>query len=172
MANELLINNAFVSAKPDSTDQTLVSSDEWNASLKVTGGVSGNMILRDTSSVTGARMVEGPRTTDVPSTYSGASPSADLGTTVITTGSNIKILLFVNVTVLTSTSGAATMTIYRNSVPTVVITVPGNGVASFYAQLYGEIPGTYTYTVILSIGGGATFTSASVRVESLSLGTL
>lgn len=172
MANELLINHNFVSAKPDSPDSTIVSAGEWNDVLEVSGGVTGDMILRDVASATGARLVHGPAVGSVGGVYSGASPSGALAPFLVTLSTAGSVILASNVAAVTSTGAVCTASIRRNGVVIGTFSVAGTGVLSTNVTVFAEPAGTYTYDVVLSIGGGATFTSSTVGNVGLLIGRL
>jgi hypothetical protein len=56
----LNINHAFVSAKADNPDPTIVDSTIWNAGLVVSGGVNGQLMVRDSTKPSGAEWTDTP----------------------------------------------------------------------------------------------------------------
>ena len=69
-----LINHAFVSAKSDGPDTTFVRPSNWNANLKVTGGASGQKLIRDAAAADGASFIDSETISFV--NNSGASVAA------------------------------------------------------------------------------------------------
>jgi hypothetical protein len=170
MAN-VEINHAFVSAKPNSADGTIVSSNAWNADLIVGGGANGNMPARNSASATGATWVDGPRISTNSGSYSGASPSGALAPIVLTHNSNTNILFIGNVTAITSGGAACQVVIARSGVTIDVFNAGGDGVSSSWGVGYVESPGTYTYSISVATLSG-TFTSLNVRLTIVSTGVV
>lgn len=55
---DVLINHAFVSGKPASSDPTKVDGPKWDAALVVSAGADGESIVRDSASTTGASFLQ------------------------------------------------------------------------------------------------------------------
>ena len=172
MADTVLINHPFITAKPDSSDQTLVSANEWNANLVITGGADAQALLRDSSKSTGGRWTDGPGITTNTDTYAGSSPSPALCARTIVFATNAVIFLIVGVKAITSAGGQLTVALRRDTVN--ISSQPMEGgtglfnVAAFAVQ--SEAPGTHTYDVVLSVSG-QTFTSSTVQLATLRVGT-
>ena len=169
---EVEITNAFVSAKADSADGTLVSSGEWNDKLKIGGGSDGQIFARDSAQAHGGRWTDGPAITTNTDTYAGSSPSPALCARTIVFATNAVVFLIVGVKAITSGGGQLTVALRRDTVN--ISSQPMEGatglfnVAAFAVQ--SEAPGTHTYDVVLSVSG-QTFTSSTVQLATLRVGT-
>jgi hypothetical protein len=161
----VLVNHAFVSAKPDSPDGTIVSASEWNASALMTAGNQGQLVARDGGSVTGATYVDGSGVQINSGTYSGSSPSTDLAQLLVTNNTPANILLIATIAAVTSGGANVQGFIKRNG-------VAGAGVHGQVSFVIGEnSPATVTWTVAVSTISG-TFNSLSISFIALSLGKI
>lgn len=171
MADTVLLNHAFVSAKVDASDQSLVSANEWNAALLIAGGVDGQALLRDSSKPTGGRWTDGPGITTNTDTYSGSSPSPALCARTIVFTTSAVIFLIVGTKAITSAGGQLTVALRRDGVN--IASQPAEGatglfnVSAFAVQ--SEVAGTHTYDVVISVSG-QTFTSSTVTLTTLRVG--
>ena len=171
MADTVLVNHAFVSAKSDSADSTIVSASEWNADLKITGGAADQVMVREVGGPSGARWTDGPSVATGNASYTGASPSPALAAVTKVFTSNVSVTVALNITAVTSSAAAYTITMRRNTTSIVVKAGPSTGNVAC-ARVYAEnlSAGTYTYDVILSVGGGATFTASSLDLVVTAVG--
>lgn len=170
MAAPTLINHAFVSAKPDSPDGTIVSASEWNNVLLLTGGSQGQLVARDSGSVTGASWIDGANIQVNSGTYNGSSPSPDLAQIFVTNNSASYTLLFATVAAVTSGGANVNAFIKRNGVATTNWIANGLGQHSTMSIAIGEFsPATVSWVIAVSTIAG-TFTSLAVQLMTLRLG--
>ena len=168
---EVEITNTFVSAKADSADGTLVSSSEWNDKLKIGGGSSGQMFVRDTAQAHGGRWANQPTVYANQGSYSGSSPSPALAANVVVFSANAVILLLTGISVITSGAADVTATIRRDTVTLGTVVVEGS-TGKFkvvHFDTNNEVAGTHTYDVVLTASAG-TFTSSLVSLTALVVG--
>lgn len=168
----VLTTHAFVSAKADSADNTIVSQSEWNNNHIFGGGSQGQLVARDGGSVTGATYVDGSNLQVNSGSYSGSSPSTDLASILVT--NNTPANVFVTATIAAVTSGGANVQAFikRNGVS--VSNGLGNGDGTNFPVHFviGEnSPGTVTWTVAVSTISG-TFTSLSISLITQQLGKI
>jgi hypothetical protein len=170
VAAPALVNHAFVSAKPDSPDGTIVSSSEWNNVLLLTGGSQGQALLRDAGSVTGASWIDGPNIQVNSGTYNGSSPSPDLAQILVTNNTAAYTMAFATIAAVTSGGANVNAFIKRNGVATTNWIANGLGQHSTMLIAIGEFnPGTVTWTVAVATIAGS-FTSLTVQLMTLRLG--
>lgn len=168
---DVLINHSFVSTKPDSPDNSLVSSSEWNANELISGGSSGQVLVRDGSSPTGGTWVDGPAAAQGNESHTGASPSPPLGDISAVATTNIKAIVSVNTACITSGGAASTVLVQENGVDLISYKVGGAGLTGSLTFVVARTPGTYTYTAIVTADSG-TFTSLNVIIAVLTIGVL
>lgn len=162
---DVLINHAFVSAKPDSPDNTIVSSGEWNAPELLRGGSNGQTIVADDTSSTGGRWTDGPQTVTTTGSYTGASPSGDLASSVVSFSSTCFLQCVITAAITTSNSSAGTVTLYRDGVAVRNGGVQGTGIDQpCVFHMIAESPGTHTYSVRFTTQGGATITAGGATL--------
>jgi len=91
MSGPVLVKPAFQSALADSGDATKLGPNSWNAARLFSGGVNGEMLVRDTASATGASWTTagggGGSTTDASLLVSGTLADARLSANVVTAAS-------------------------------------------------------------------------------------
>jgi|SRR5215510_6454532 len=167
---DVLVNHAFVTAKADSPDPTLVSASEWNAAEVFSGGVLGQLVKRDTGSIQGATYIDGPNVHVGGGTYSGASPSPALAAVVLTMATASLVMIAVNANVVLSTGNTYTLVVRRNGAT--FRTRSARATGEFFCvavDLAAEAVGTVTFDVVISVGAG-TFTSAALELQVLTIG--
>ena len=168
---QININHPFVSTKPDSADAGVVSSSEWNAPAVVTGGATGQMIVRDSGSPTGVGSVAGPGGTGVNEQYTGASPSPAMADTILTFNTSVFCMIAVTINVVTSGGAAVTGILKEDGVEVVSLRASGAGLTASSTFIIFRAAGTHTYTVVCTTDSG-TFTALSVSIATLSIGVL
>jgi len=170
---ELLINHAFVSAKPDSPDTSLVSSSEWNAPLVATGGQSGQIVTRDTTVAHGVSLIEGVAVTRTSDSFSGnVGTTPGMASVIITCQTRAFILVLPHVNVTVAVGNIAVMSIRRNG--TVIATGNIRADALFYTPfnwLFDEVAGTYTYDLLFT-GQSGNVTNVSAVLSTMKMGHL
>lgn len=168
---QININHAFVSAKPDSADGSAVSSGEWNANLLVSGGATGQILVRDASSPTGAGSIAGGQATGETDSHTGASPGATLAPTVITIATNAFTILFVTVSATTSGSAPVTISLREDGFIVSTFRGLGDGTTVTGVSIFFRTPGTRTYSIDVASDSG-TFTTLFVSLPTLTIGVL
>ncbi len=73
----VVLKHAFVSAKSDGPDTTLVRPSNWNAGIKVTGGADGQKFIRDSAATDGASFVD-PETINFTNNSGGSVAAGDV----------------------------------------------------------------------------------------------
>ena len=69
--SDVLIKPAFISTYPDSGDATKFGPNAWNAARLLSGGATGQSVVADTTSATGAAWAERSRVLTVNTTQTG-----------------------------------------------------------------------------------------------------
>lgn len=161
MADAVHINHASLSAKPDNPNQSIMSSNEWNADEILSGGQDGQIILKDSTKATGAKWGQAITINVGNITYSGSSPTPPEGVVPVTVNDHCVVLLVAGVQSTTSGGAVTQVNVRRNGV-----VIGGFFVASAtsYTALFPFVentPGTVTYDLVASVGGGQTFTNFS-----------
>lgn len=176
MANEVNVKHAFVSLKPDSSDNTIVSSSEWNAALIVEGGETGMQPLRDSTSVTGWRWVNRPTIGNSQQSYGGtASPTPALAPAVITFTTPASVMLAVTASATVSAGTLVTGVLRKDGVTIGTMQFLADGNVGNRLTVSNSIigAGTNTFDVILTaVTGGANVTSATVLISYIVIGNL
>jgi hypothetical protein len=173
MADQVSIKHAFVSAKVDSSDNSLVSSSEWNAPLLFTGGDNGAVALRDPTKPSGARWGQPTYVNgSTISNYVGPSPSPPVGAVNVTVQDHAVALIMPTIacTVSTGVDAVYTVTIRRNGINIGAFFFAANG--AHETILYADglaVPGTYVYDLVVSVGGAATFTAFNGTLHAIVL---
>lgn len=168
--SEVNINHAFISAKPESLDDTIVSKNEWNADEIISGGADGQLVARDSSSSTGGSYVAGPLRATGTGTYSGASPSGALAPVNVTFSTSVVVMLCVNAVAVLSAGGTFTVNLRRDGSGFRTRAYFGGGAYAGAVDVFEETAGSHTYDVTISVGGGATFTSSGIEIELIAIG--
>lgn len=159
------INHPFVSTKPDNPDPSIIDSALWNADEVLSGGSNGQIPVADNTDPNGARWTDGAQTVTTTGSYSGASPSGDLASSVVTFGSTCFLQCVITAAVTTSNGSAATVTLYRDGVATRNGGAAGTGIDQpVVFHMLAESPGSHTYSVRISTQGGATVTAGGVAL--------
>lgn len=167
---EVQIAHAFVSAKADSPDPTLVSSSEWNDYLHFINGNDAQMLLRATTTNTGAVWAEGPAILRPSDAFSGSQVTTPaLCSTPLTFATSVFILLLPSVSVTLTAGTGAILSIRRNAVA--IATGPIRCDSTFLSPfpMYAvETPGTYTYDMLISgTSGSVTNVSAILTIFTI-----
>lgn len=171
MADQVEVNHAFVSAKPDSSDATIVSANEWNADLLFSGGADGQPLIKDSSKTTGAKFGQAPLAYRTSDTYSGASPSGAMASTAITTTDVANLMFFVNINATLASGNTVTVEIKRNGAVQRTRTARATGeYFCVAADVVAETAGTNTWTLVCS--AGANFTALAVEFVAFLLPTV
>lgn len=167
------IKHSFVSTKPDSPDPTVVSSSEWNAPLVVSAGATGQVLVRNGAEALGASYIDGATVQRVSDSFIGsASTTPAMSLTTVTFTSNGVVLLVPNMLVVLATGTGGTLSIQRNGVN--IVTGPINCSNVWFTPFTGfsiEVPGTYTYNILIS-GSTGVVTNAQTVLNVLKLGTV
>jgi hypothetical protein len=166
------ITHAFISAKTQSPDTTLVSKNEWNDGHVFTGGTNGQVLLYDNTQPNNMRWTDGQALHVNGTNYSGTSPSTTLSLINFTlTSPAIAMVMFDSICV-TSTGALAISNIYADNVDTGYdFGIIGTGVGTFMGILmFNLTAGAHSFHAIATIGGGATFTSLFHRIHLLTFG--
>lgn len=162
MADAVNINHSFVTAKPQSTDSSLVSRNAWNLPLLLSGGQDGQPILKDSTKSTGAKWGQALTIGVGAVSYSGASPSSAQGSVPVTITDNCLVLVIPQVQATVSAGTTYTLTVRRNTVSIGSLILPTGGIhQATFTPSVESTPGTVTFDVTATVGGGATFTSFS-----------
>lgn len=166
------ITHAFISAKTQSPDTTLVSKNEWNDGHLFLGGVNGQVLIYDNTQPNNMRWTDGPAlSSNVASGGASASPLVGLvPVTITTSGPGICLALFTAYAVL---SGAGTVSI--NLLIDGVLEysqgfVSGGAVALTWFRGVSLAAGTYTFTLNYVASAG-TFVSYTAELGVLRIGT-
>jgi len=169
---EGFITHAFISAKADSPDTSLVSSSEWNDNHVIGGGVNSQILTRDTSTVHGASWINAPLIQTASGTYSGGNLSAALAPITVVTNSNAILLIIVSGSATLATGTTATLSLYRDGTQTRIYTFTSDGqVRPVIAELFSEAAGSHTWSIILSTSG-ANYTASNVTLQIMTIGRL
>jgi hypothetical protein len=170
---EVLITSSFVLTKPESSDNTIVSTSEWNGPKLITGGSPGQVLVRDTTSSTGASWIDGAAVQRVSDAFTGsATTTPGMALTIVTCASNAYVTVQPHVNLVLAVGNAAVMSIRRNG--TVIVTGAMRGDGAFYqpfSWVFSESPGTYNYDLLFSGTSGA-ITSASAVLTATKVGRL
>lgn len=169
---EVEISHAFVSAKPDVTDPTVIDSTIWNALLAIGGGVNGQMPVRDTGQAHGARWTQGPFVQRTTGSYTGTGSSTPaMAANVVTLSTPGVVILLPYVTAATSANQAVVMAVRRNGSNLSLPNWFGTNVGGIpWIEVINEVAGTYTYDLIVSVSTG-NLVSVGVYLTALMLGT-
>jgi hypothetical protein len=170
---DVLITSPFLLTKPESPDNTIVSTSEWNAAKLITGGAPGQVLARDGASATGATWIDGTAVQRTSENFSGSIVNtAPMAPAIISCTSNAFIFVQPYVLLVLAVGSSAVMAIRRNGTSVATGQVKADG---FFYQAFSyvasEVPGTYTYDVILSGTSGA-ITTANVVITTIRLGRL
>lgn len=166
------IRHAFVSAKVDSADSSIVSKDEWNNAHVLTGGSQGQLAARDAGSVTGGTYVDGSTVQINSGSYSGSSPSTDLAQILATNNTPANVYCLATIAAVTSGGANVQAFIKRNGVAVANGLGGGAGLNFAVAFVIGEnSPATVTWTVAVSTIAG-TFTSLSISFMVMEFGKI
>jgi hypothetical protein len=170
---DVVITSPFLSAKPESPDGSVVSTSEWNAAKLISGGSAGQVLARSGASPTGATWIDGTIVQRTSEAFNGSIVNTPpMAPAIVSCTSNAFVLVIPHVIVVLAAGTAATMGIRRNGVSVSTGQIRADG--AYYqpfSYVIGEVPGTYTYDVILSGTSGA-ITSASVTLSVLRFGAL
>ena len=120
------ITHAFVSAKSDSPDTTLVSATEWNAAHVLSGGINGQVFVYDNTQPNNIRWTDGAKIYNNTYTVPSSTPSPILNVAGITFTPNSPVIFSISVTLEDfSTSGALPLTftlkLDGNSINTIIV---------------------------------------------------
>jgi hypothetical protein len=170
---DVLITSPFVLTKPESADPTIVSTSEWNAAKLIAGGTSGQVLVRDAASGTGASWVDGPAVQRVSDAFSGsATTTPGMALAIVNCTSNAFVIVQPHAILVLAAGNAAVMSIRRNG--TVIATGAIRADGAFYQPfnwVFSEAPGVYNYDLLFSGTSGA-ITSANAVLTAIRLGRL
>lgn len=170
MADAVKINHAFVSAKIDSTDASIVSSSEWNADEVLSGGQNGQVVLKDATKPSGAKWGQAIASFSGAVSYAGASPSPPLGTTSVVITDHALVLVILTLAATLSAGTTYTVTIRRNGVVQVSYVFAAAAHQTIIAPFLEGTPGTVVFDITAATTtGGATFSALSGNVTALTL---
>lgn len=169
--SEVHINHAFISTKAESADNTIVSKNEWNEDLVLSGGTNGQQAIADDTQDSGAKWVQGPTGSRVADTFSGGATSGELSSTILTTTERSYVFLFVEAGAITASGNDAVISLRRNGSTIKQWEVEGvsGNIYQVGTWVIAETAGTHTYSLIISIGG-STITSSNVALSALIVG--
>ena len=173
MADQVDVKHAFVSSKVDSSDASLVSSSEWNASLLFSGGTNGSVALRDPTKPSGARWGQPIFVvSSAISNYVGPSPSPPLGGVSVSVQDHAVALVMPTIacTVSSGIDAVYTVAFRRNGIVIGTFFFAAN--SAHETILYADglaVAGTYVYDIVISVGGAATFTSFGGNLSAIVL---
>src|SRR4030095_1069936 len=143
---EVSITHSFVSAKAEHPDATVVSTNEWNTPLLISGGSTGQTVVRDQTQPHGARWVQGPQIVSNSGAYSGGaqtSPGLASISVAVAVGTTAAIVLSANVSVQASSGQVTTITLYRDGSPLRTFSVSGASLAGCRCDIFTEPSGTH-----------------------------
>src|SRR4030095_1977011 len=170
---DVSIVHAFILSKPESPDPSIVSNQEWNAPNLVSGGISGQLLMRDGNAQTGASYMDGAGVERSSDAFSGsATTTPAMAVTTVSCNSNAYILVQPHVNVTLAVGNSAIMSIRRNGAVITTGAIRADG--AFYQPfnwLFAEVPGSYAYDILL-MGSSGAITNASVVLTALRLGRL
>jgi hypothetical protein len=164
------ITHAFVSAKTQSPDTTLVSKNEWNDGHVFSGGSQGQILVYDNTQPNNMRWVDGAVNSGVSGgPVSGASPLTLIEGNITVTS---LVAVYYSISAIVATSGSIGSTI--------AFRVDGVAVSNFniahatqtFFSLISSLPaGTHEISTVHTVGSG-TFTSVTVAVQALTVGRI
>lgn len=168
-----IITHAFVSAKSQSPDTTLVSKNEWNDGHVLTGGINGQFIVYDNTQQNNIRWTDGPVSsgnTALIST-STATPLANLAPVTITPASFVVVVVSFAGLQYTSV-GAATgaLELQLNGATVSVLSLVSGNLNQSLTFTHSLIPGSYTYSLRLTTTGNVNVTLINTLINIFSIG--
>jgi hypothetical protein len=167
-----VLTHAFVSAKSQSPDTTLVSKNEWNDGHVFGGGVNGQHIVYDDTVDNNIRWTDGVAVSNNSQTIGvTASPATGLASASFT--ANTSSLLIVSTLVQSYVgSGAAAMvlTVLINAATLATYNI-ASGDTNVTLIASGLIAaGGYTVSATITTAGGVNITSATVSIQTIRVG--
>lgn len=166
---EVAITHPFVSTKSESPDNTIVSKNEWNDRLNMSGGLNGQLVMADSTQTHGAKWVNGPAGLNNSANYSGGNLSGALASIAVVKNTNVFLLAIVTFGGTLASGTTCTVSLYRNAVQFRTQTVQADGIFRPLVYLFSDTTGTDNYSVVVSTAG-PNVTSSTVNLDILVLG--
>lgn len=166
------VTHAFVSAKAQSPDTTLVSKNEWNDGHVFSGGINGQVLIYDSSQANNMKWVDGAKSyTGGNSTGAVASPLSTPTLVTITAGSNTIVQLNPDLACTTSGGASYTLDVKLNGATILTISGIASGAQFTYPYSFTVAAGTHTLSATLTASAG-TFLSTAVNFRVFTAGTI
>lgn len=168
-----IITHAFVSAKSDSPDTTLVSASEWNDGHVLSGGINGQILLFDNTEANNNRWTDGPSTYGIPYVMGGTSnsPLEEVAEQTVVCNSPCLFIAFYEVTLYTSTGAATALfqPIVDGAVHGSGVTIPSSGIMTHVA--FGLLAaGTHTISMTITTTGNVDILTLQIRHIGIIIG--
>jgi hypothetical protein len=160
-----IILHAFVSAKSDSPDDTLIRASSWNDGHIFSGGINGQHLVYDNTQVNNMRWVDGEFTGNNLYTISGtvASPINDIADVDFTTNSPVKYTHVVILDQVTTTGGVLIVVAFNADGGPVHSYGINSASKAQSLTIIGTFPTAGSHSVSVSLSASNTFTGGTVR---------